>query len=101
MSTGHVPDIAARLAAMDAAEAEAREVAAEDPGGSLIAFAAALRELASCAYSVACGEPGVAAEFHLESALASGDAFPAGTSESQAFGVLLDYATFVMRERAS
>src|SRR6516225_1784700 len=34
MSTGHVPDIAARLAAMDAAEAEAREVAAEDPGGS-------------------------------------------------------------------
>jgi len=95
------PDIAALLAAQDAATAEASEVAAEDPEGSVIALCSALSELTSCLFSAVNGERGEAEGFHFEAALASADAFPLGTAESAAFGVLLDYASFVMRERAS
>lgn len=94
----YTPDIGARLAA---AEAEALEVAAEDPRDSVTALCSALSELACCLFSAVNGETSEAEGFHLEAAFASADAFPLGTAESAAFGVLLDYASRVMRERAS
>jgi hypothetical protein len=90
------PDIAALLAARDAAEAEASEVASEDPADSVIALCSALSELTSRLFSAVNGERAEAEGFHMEAALASADAFPLGTSESAAFGVLLDYASSVL-----
>ena len=95
------PDIRSLLAAQDAAQDEAAEVAGEDPADSVIALCSTLSELASCLFSAVNGEAGEAEGFHLEACLASVDAFPAGTSEAQALGALLDYASSVMRERAS
>ena len=87
------------LERLAAAEAEAREVAAEHPDHSITALCSALSELSCCLFSAINGEPGEAAGFHFEAALASADAFPLGTSESAAFGVLLDYASLVIKER--
>lgn len=100
MSTDHAPDVIARYEAQFAAEIEAAEVGSEDPRDSVMALAATLAELASCLVSSVTGEPAVAATCHDEASKASGRAFPPGTSESGALGVLLDYAAGVMR-RAS
>lgn len=97
----HVPDIPARFADLAAAEAEAAEVAAENPRDGVTALCSALSELSCCLFSALNGETAAAEGFHFEAALASAGAFPPGTAESAAFGVLLDYAAFVMKGRAT
>lgn len=94
------PDIRALLAAQDAADAEAAEVAAEAPEDSVIALCDTLAELSSCLFSAVNGEQAEAAVFHLEACLAAADAFPLGTPESGALGVLLDYARTVTERGA-
>lgn len=95
------PDIAALLAAQDAAEAEAAEVAGEDPRDSAVALASTLAELASCLIAAVSGEPDSALDFLLEASLAATDALVPGTPQSQALDLLIDHARLVMRERAS
>ncbi len=95
------PDIRALLAAQDAADAEALEVAAEEPRDSAVALADTLAELSSCLIAAVSGEPWDALDFLLEASLAATDALVPGTAESKALDLLIDHARLVMRERAS
>jgi hypothetical protein len=68
---------------------------------SLIALADSLSELASCVFSVASGEPAEAGGFHREACAAAAGALPPATWEGVALGVLLDYGTHLIQERAT
>ncbi len=92
-------DLAALLAATQAAEAEQAEVGAEDTCCSVTALAGVLADLASCLLAAISDEPGIAAGCHLEASVATGEAFPFDGPQSRALGVLLDHAAFVMAER--
>jgi hypothetical protein len=60
-----------------------------EPRTSLAALADTLSEMAAYVVSVAASEPSEAEAFLLEASMASADAFPIGTGESERLGFIV------------